>query len=68
MGLTSKPTKELEVAEKITEMVNDLTLDLAQVGIYLATSNRTSYGRLLEIIDSAEFEKREKRHNDNSLS
>ena len=67
MGMMNKPTKELKVAEKITEMVNDLTLDLDQVGIYLATSNRISYRRLMEIIDSAEFEKNERIHNDDYL-
>lgn len=55
MGLMNKPTKELKVAEKMSEMVNDLTLDLDQVGVFLASNNNVTYRRLLEVMDSAEF-------------
>jgi hypothetical protein len=43
-------TPELKVANKMSEMVNDLTLDLDQVGVYLATNNSITYRRLIEIM------------------
>ena len=67
MAMTNKATKELAVAEKISSMINDLTLDLDQVGIYLATNNHITYRRLMEIVDSAEYEKNERVHNDDFL-
>jgi hypothetical protein len=57
-------SKELKVAEKMSEMVNDLTLDLDQVGIYLAGSNSITYRRLMEVVEAAKFEKEEKELND----
>jgi hypothetical protein len=59
MGQMNKPTKELKVAEKMSEMVNDLTLDLDQVGVFLASNNNVTYRRLLEVIDSAEYVRNE---------
>lgn len=59
MGQMNKPTKELKVAEKMSEMVNDLTLDLDQVGVFLASNNNVTYRRLLEVMDSAEFVRNE---------
>jgi len=64
MGQMNKPTKELKVAEKMSEMVNDLTLDLDQVGVFLASNNNVTYRRLLEVIDSAEYVRNE--GNDNN--
>ena len=55
-----RQTKELKVATKISDLVNDLTLDLDQVGVYLATNNSITYRRLVEIIEAAQWEKEER--------
>jgi len=55
-------TKELKVATKISDLVNDLTLDLDQVGIYLATNSAVTYRRVLEIAEAAQWEKEERYH------
>ena len=55
-------TKELKVATKISDLVNDLTLDLDQVGIYLATNNAITYRRVMDIAEAAQFEKEERYH------
>ena len=52
-----KPTKELRVAVKMSELVNDLTLDLEQVGTYIATNNGITYRRIQEIAESAKYER-----------
>jgi hypothetical protein len=52
-----KPTKELRVAVKMSELVNDLTLDLDQVGTYIATNNGITYRRIQEIAESAKHER-----------
>jgi hypothetical protein len=50
-----------KVADKISMLVNDVTLDLDQVGSYIArTASNVTYRRLLEIVDAARFEKEEK--------
>lgn len=59
-----RPTKELRVAEKMGEMVNDLTLDLDQVGVYIATDNSITYRRLMEVAEAAKFEKEDRELND----
>lgn len=53
-------TKELRVATKISDLVNDLTLDLDQVGVYLATNNGITYRRVMEIAEAAQWEKEER--------
>ncbi len=51
-------TAEEKAAKKLSTLVNDITLDLDSVGIYLARYSPTiSYNRLLLIAESAEFEK-----------
>jgi len=51
-------TDEEQVATKLTNLVNDLTLDIEQVGIYLARqAPNVSFRRLNEVIDSANNEK-----------
>jgi biopolymer transport protein ExbD len=62
-----RQTKETKVAEKISDLVNDLTLDLDQVGIYLATNNTTTYRRVIEVMEAAKYEKNERIHDDNYL-
>jgi hypothetical protein len=59
-----KTTKELRVAEKMGEMVNDLTLDLDQVGVYIATDNGITYRRIIEVAEAARFEREEREAND----
>jgi hypothetical protein len=60
MALTRKSNNE-KVADKMTLLVNDVTLDLDQVGSYIArTASNVTYRRLLEIVDAARFEKEEK--------
>jgi hypothetical protein len=54
-----RPTKELKVANTISTLVNDLTLDLDQVGSYLATNNNITYRRIIEIAEAARYEKEE---------
>jgi hypothetical protein len=56
----TRSTKELKVAVKISELVNDLTLDLDQVGVYLATSNHITYRRVMDIAEAAQWEKEQK--------
>jgi hypothetical protein len=62
-----RPTKELKVAEKMSEMVNDLTLDLDQVGVYIASNNSITYRRIIEVAEAAKFEKEEREINDYTL-
>jgi hypothetical protein len=53
-------TKELKVATKISDLVNDLTLDLDQVGIYLATNSNITYRRVIEIAEAAQYQREER--------
>ena len=55
-------TKELKVATKISDLVNDLTLDLDQVGVYLATNSAITYRRVMEIAEAAQWKKEERYH------
>lgn len=51
-------SKEEKVAIKLSDIVNDYTLDLEEVGRYLArVSPRVSYNRIVEIVEVAEIEK-----------
>ncbi len=51
-------TKEERVAEKISEILSDVRIDLDQVGVYLARFRpNVSYNRLMIIAESAEWEK-----------
>lgn len=53
-------TEEEKVARYLAKIVNDLELDLDQVGMYLARNARNvSFRRLKEIVEAAEFEKAE---------
>jgi hypothetical protein len=60
-----RTTPELKVAIKISDLVNDLTLDLDQVGVYLASNNSITYRRFQEIADAAKWDKEERYHEDN---
>lgn len=53
--MSKRLTKEDKVAQKLCEIVNDLTLDLEEVGYVLSEIARNvSYKRLLVIAESAE--------------
>ena len=53
-------THEEKIAKKLSDIVNDLTLDLDMVGHYLAYGRNVTYNRLKTVIEAAE-EKREER-------
>jgi hypothetical protein len=48
-----------KVSEKIAKLVNDLTIDLEQVGIYLARHSNTTYRRVQEVAEASKYEKEE---------
>ena len=49
-----RQTKEVKNAEKMVELVNDLTLDLHMMGVYLADmTSSVLYNRLWEVFESA---------------
>jgi hypothetical protein len=57
----TRQTKESKTAEKMAQLVNDLTLDLNLVGIYLADlTSSILYNRLYEVFDSARTHKEKK--------
>jgi hypothetical protein len=54
----TRNTKEGRTAEKLAELVNDLTLNLDMVGIYLADlTSSILYNRLYQVFDSARKQK-----------
>jgi hypothetical protein len=62
-----RTTPELKVATKIANLVNDLTLDLDQIGVHLANDNAVTFRRVMEIAEAAKYEKDERIHNDDYL-
>ena len=60
--MLKRESTEEKVAERIGKMINDLTLDLEQLGIYLARTNNITYRRLIEIAESAKYEKEESKN------
>lgn len=55
-----RQTPELKVATQIGQSLNDLTLDIEQVGIYLAGEHPTTYRRFQEVAEAAKWQKEEK--------
>jgi hypothetical protein len=54
-------SKNEKVAEQLTVLVNDVTLDLDQIGEYIAhRASNVSYRRLIEIAETAKYEREEK--------
>jgi hypothetical protein len=54
-------SREEKVAEKIAQLLDSLTLDLDQVGKYIARFLQTTiYNRLMIIAEAAEWEKKDK--------
>jgi hypothetical protein len=52
-----KESVEEKLAERISKLINDLTIDIEQLGIYFARTNNITYRRLQEIAESAKYEK-----------
>jgi hypothetical protein len=52
-----KQSVEQKIMERISMLINDLTLDLEQIGIYFGRTNGTTYRRLMTIAESAKHEK-----------
>ena len=51
-------TKEEKIARKLSEIVNDYTLNLDEVGRYFyRVAPRVSYNRILDIVEVAELER-----------
>jgi hypothetical protein len=51
-------TKEEKIAKKLSDIVNDYTLDLDEVGRYFyRVAPKVSYNRIIEIVDVAEMER-----------
>ena len=58
--MAKRESPEEKVLEKISRLINDLTLDLEQLGIYFGRTNGTTYRRLMTIAESAKYEKEDK--------
>ena len=51
-------SKEEKIALKLSDIVNDYTLDLEEIGRYFyKVAPRVSYNRIVEIVDVAEMER-----------
>ena len=51
-------SKEEKIARKLSDIVNDYTLNLDEVGKYFyRVAPRVSYNRILDIVDVAEMER-----------
>lgn len=57
--MVKRTSVEEKIAERIEKLINDLTVDIEQLGIYLARTNNITYRRLQEIAESAKYEKEE---------
>ncbi len=61
-------SKNEAVAEKLSVLVNDLTLNLDLIGEYIARSApNVTYRRLMEIAEAARYEREEKDHSTDFL-
>jgi hypothetical protein len=58
--MPKKPSVEQKIVEKVSTLINDLTVDLEQTGIYFGRTNGTTYRRLMTIAESAKYEREEK--------
>jgi hypothetical protein len=57
-------SKEEKVAQKISALLSDFTLDIEAVGFYLAKATPyVIYRRAVEILESAEFQKNQVEYN-----
>jgi hypothetical protein len=56
-------SKNEKVAEQLSTILNDLTLDLDQIGEYISRSApNVSYRRLVEVAEAARYDREEKDH------
>lgn len=54
----NKTTSDAEkIAEVIAKRINDLTVDLDQVGIYIARHSNITYNRFQEVAEASKYEK-----------
>jgi hypothetical protein len=58
--MPKKESTEEKIVEKVSTLINDLTVDLEQTGIYFGRTNGTTYRRLMTIAESAKYEREEK--------
>lgn len=58
--MAKRESTEEKVLDRISRLINDLTLDLEQLGIYFGRTNGTTYRRLMTIAESAKYEKEDK--------
>ena len=66
--MAKRLSKNEKVAIKLSELLNDLTLDIEQIGYYIgAEAENVSYRRLQEVMEAARFEKEERYHGTNPL-
>jgi len=56
-----KESVEQKIVEKVSNLINDLTVDLEQTGIYFGRTNGTTYRRLMTIAESAKYEREEEK-------
>ena len=52
-----RTSTEEQVATKIGDLLDKVSLDLDQIGMFLARDNNITYNRLMVIAEAAEFEK-----------
>jgi hypothetical protein len=52
-----RTSTEEQVATKIGDLIDRVSLDLDQIGMFLARDNNITYNRLMVIAEAAEFEK-----------
>ena len=60
--MLKRESVEEKLADRIAKLINDLTVDIEQLGIYFARMNNTTYRRLIEIAESAKYEKEENKN------
>ncbi len=58
--MLKRESVEEKLADRIGKLINDLTIDLEQLGMYFARTNNVTYRRLIEIAESAKYEKENK--------
>lgn len=65
--MANRKSKNEKVSEQIANAINDLTLDLEQIGTYLASNSNVTYRRIMEIAEAAKFEREERVHDTNYI-
>jgi hypothetical protein len=67
-GRKLPPSKEEKVAVKLSDIVNDYTLDIEEVGrTFARVAPIVSYNRIVDIVETAELEREGKLDEFNSL-